>query len=327
MKFLVKFLLVIYPFILIKAQTNENSEQQRFWYPQFKAVKPLIENPLIWEKWEAEHDSLYKKTEFDKIVSDKPVYFEWPNFDEEDTVIDYRQFNPGSVHFIDYSNDGLEDIIYQEFIAMTYGTEVKLFTNQNGQYFEEGHYFGAIVEMGKDAEGLAWFKLHQYPCCDGYVHQLKEYVSSQKDGKFIFDLKQTTTILQSTMASINTIPDQKYPDSLQMKIELTDDAVVYYRDRRPVYQKFEVPQELKKTFKFFYPFAVFPEGTKGVVLAQDSDKTENADTLFFVKFDLGLQPQSAIKMINWLNLDKNNDKTIFIGWIEQKACRVSEDTK
>ena len=327
MKFFVKFILIIYPFFLIKAQSNENSEYKRYWYPQFKAVKPLIENPLIWEQWETEHDSLYGKTEFDKIVSDKPVYFEWPKFDEEDTVPEYRQFNPYSVHFIDYNNDGHEDIIYQEFISMNLGTEVKLFTNKNGHYFEEGYYYGSIVEVGRDVEGQVWFKLHQYPCCDGYVHQLKEYVPSKKDGKFAFDLKQTITILQSTMASINTIPGQYYPDSLQKKMELTEDAVVYYRDRRPVYQKFEVPEELKKTFKFFHPFAVFPKGAKGVVLAQDMDKSENADTLWLVRFDLGSTPQSAIKMIYWQNWEKNNDKTIFFGWIERKACQIIGDAE
>lgn len=317
----------MYPVIIIKAQTSEDNEQKRYWHPQFKAVKSLIKNPLVWQQWETEYDSLYEKTEFDKIVSDKPVYFEWPNFDEEDTVPEYREFNPYSVHFIDYNNDGLEDIIYQEFISMTNGTRVKFFTNYDGQYKQECHFYGRIVEMGKDTVGQIWFKLHQYPCCDGYVHQLKEYVPSQKDGKFVFDFKQTTTILQSTMASINTIPDQLYKDSLQNKVELNSDAVIYYRDRRPVYQKFEVPQELKKTYKLFHPFALFPKGAKGVILAQETDINAGNDTLYLVRFDLGVQPLSAIKMIYWQNWEKDISKTQFIGWLESNYYRVISDPK
>lgn len=326
---MIRLLLIFtFYFCLLISYSQEDKDIKRSRLPQYRAISPLITDFINWADWESTRDSVYKMNEVEKYKDPNPVNFIGPNYDDEDTLINYIPIRPGSLHCIDYNNDGDEDIIYTAFISMTEGTKVKFLRNAGDGYIQELYLYGSIIEMKEYEDGTLGFTLHVYPCCDGYVNHLKKYALIEENGEMHYALVEKHTLIQSTMSQMNNIPRKLIlKRNIEPNTMLINDAVCYYRDKRPVYQKFDVPENLAREHTLFHPFAIFSKGAQGEILTEYGDRNNDKSTMLLIRFAKGTQPQIAIRHLNWQSRKEESDSTYYYGWIDSRDCSLTSTSE
>ena len=177
-----------------------------------------------------------------------------------------------------------------------------------------------IVDMGRDAKNGIWFTIHLYPCCDGYIHNLEKYSPVFEEDSFKYELTERISFVESNLNSQKNLPDEFDMDS---QFILKNECFLYYQARRPVFAKLGINLPGEKSFKTFYPFAVYDKGSTGTILAKKI--TTIGDTLYFVRMNKEYKPLKGIRNLSWdinlIQFDKGKRdqiKTNYLGWVNSK---------
>jgi hypothetical protein len=320
-------LLVIFSINLPAQELDDFAEEDAAfmaWGRLYQSIFPLIKEQVDWEKWETKYDSIQKFERIDRIKGEEiiNVIFDLGDPEDADTLDVY----PSNLTFLDYNNDGFEDLIFQQGLGYR-GHTIKMYRGDGYNYHLEAGYSGMIVKIIRDVQsGMLSFIIYNYPCCDGFVHSLYRIEPAIVNDTVKYQLTHIDKFLESNLKRIKMLPKKfNSPKPFTTK----SDVIVLYRDRRPIYLKFEPYEGYKRKYQFYYPFALLPEGTKGVVLNQTIEPTKNgSDTLVFVKFRGILDRTNSIRHFTRIPMrtqDIPPSLTIdYYGWIDKNELEIKE---
>lgn len=298
----------------------------------YQSISPIIDQMHDWQVWETNYDSAAKFQLVKKIKGERLTNFIYEKSIDSDgnPVGDTIEFYQGNLHFLDYDNDGFEDLIFEQQLSIYRGHKIKFYRG-NGEHYNLAYNFtGMLVAMSREeGSGALRFTLYDYPCCDGYVHVLKSYFPMMINGTVNYLLSRVDKYVQSNLKRLKNLP-KSFMEEKSFKTKLS--TVVLYRDVRPIYQKFEPEVGYQRKYKNFHPFAVLPGNTEGVILNETLGQTRTGkDSLVFVRFVGVLDQKNSIRHLvkTSLNVDEQNEDTFqryYYGWIDKKDLLIELET-
>ena len=293
----------------------------------YKSISPIINKMHDWKDWETNYDSIAKFQRAEKIQGGQAINFIFEEFtdDNGDPVGDTIEYLQNNLHYLDYDNDGFEDLIFEQKLSYR-GHRIKVYRG-NGKHYDLAYKFtGMIVAMDRDeSNGALHLTIYDYPCCDGYVHVLQSYIPVMNNDTIQYQLNRVDKYVESNVRRLKNLPESFITEeSFTTKTE----AVVLYRAVRPVFQKFEPGSGHQDKYKNFHPFAILPENSEGMVLHETLGQTNTGnDTLVFVRFSGILDQTNSIRHLVKKNFNESRQsdhsrQTYYYGWIDKEGLEI-----
>lgn len=290
----------------------------------YQSITPFIKEPYKWDRWETSYDSLQKMDRVFRILNEYQNNTEYKYTKEE---IDSVDIHPSELHILDYNGDGIEDLITQKFFGYR-GHATHLYAGDGTNYRLDFGFQGMIVNCDQvETNSALKFIVYDYPCCDGYVHSLYTIEPKLINNTIRYRLTQMDKFVESNLKRIKQLPDSF---NLKQNFTTTSDAVLFYRDYRPIYQKYQPYENYSSPIKKYHPFALLPENSNGNVLSETTiDTEEESKTLAFIKFEGILDRTNSIRFFTRKpflrhNLLDYSYRIYYYGWIEKSAINISE---
>lgn len=294
------------------------------WGRFYKSISPIINAQHTWKDWETEYDSAQKFQRAQKVRGLLNLIFEEGVDHKGEIYGDTLDIYPSNLHYLDYNNDGFEDLIIQQ--SMRYrGHAIKMYSGSKDSLVLEKELRGMIVAMSKDeTNGGLNFTVYDYPCCDGYVHSLNFFSPVIVDNLIVPQLIRSDKYIESNLKSFKNLPENF--DS-EKTFRVKSKAVVWYKGTRPIYQKFEPEEGFQRKYRNFHPFALLSENVMGVVLNEAiAEKKTGTDTMVFVRFVGVLDASNSIRHLARRPLVKPSTLYIvnYYGWIDKKDLLIED---
>ena len=192
----------------------------------YKSISPIINKMHDWKDWETNYDSIAKFQRAEKIQGGQAINFIFEEFtdDNGDPVGDTIEYLQNNLHYLDYDNDGFEDLIFEQKLSYR-GHRIKVYRG-NGKHYDLAYKFtGMIVAMDRDeSNGALHLTIYDYPCCDGYVHVLQSYIPVMNNDTIQYQLNRVDKYVESNVRRLKNLPESFITEeSFTTKTE----AVVY----------------------------------------------------------------------------------------------------
>jgi hypothetical protein len=261
--------------------------------------------------------------EFPCTKKDRNSYFslvtgnEYFRIDEEDSI-------DSDFHLVDFTKDGLPDLIYAG--RMPTGGEIDnmaFFVNDGDSLRIILKLIGSITSLNIDrneSELIVW----RWPCCAEYMNSITYYNYTHSDTVFYFDKSNHGSYNQSYgVFAKNYHPNFKevdrytfvsktlFPSRIDLKVAqncfvLNDSAIMSSNPNldieEPAMSSFIIPQ----TYKFNFLIARLPANTKASILYQHLFKNE---LYYLIKIDLA-KANSPLESI------QNSKVKGLLGWVK-----------
>jgi hypothetical protein len=105
-------------------------------------------------------------------------------------------------HFIDFDNDGINEIIYNGFSGSE-GEIIVVFQDRSNSFIESQKFWGRICNILLDTLPGCILKVYDYTCCGGYVSHLETFVYDEIND--LFDLIASTANNDETVKPVDFI--------------------------------------------------------------------------------------------------------------------------